>query len=365
MKSGSVKHEQQQDTLGFVFAWPLAGVTEKPLLLAASLSAFSVDYFHPGAEKIFLVPESEVLAANEQLPVWVRDLVTIKGMAHPERFRDNYFRSRWIKTHAFLSLRRNTILLDADTLMVASVNHNDIAGVDCVGAAQDRVAVNFEEIYYRKDAQALFAKSGWLWPRSCDDVYFNTGVIVYRHCPEAERFAKCWESYWAEFVEHTGLHFDQAAFNRVAASLKSVAELPVAYNCPVVILPSLSTDAKVYHYYSSGSRLECLRSHLMGAALAEAVDRNDFSPNGLRKRLANGRHPYVTSGEPSRAYRDSGQSAFYVLARLAELPAEAGQWTMSSAKQARSRLRSSTKMLPSPIRRLGRFIRERFVLNND
>jgi hypothetical protein len=243
--------------------------------------------------------------------------------------------------------------------MVAAVNPSELARVKSLGAARDRVAVDFEEIYYRKAAQRLFTRAGWAWPELCDEVYFNTGVIAYRHGAESEAYARHWESSWAEFVENTGLHFDQGAFNRVSSELRCVSELPVAYNCPVVILPSLARSARVYHYYSSGTRLESLRSHLMGAMLARSLENPNFSPSQLRRHLHKGRHPYVSAGMPSRAYRDSGQVLLFFRARISELPVEVAQLILSTFRKLRSEFRHSVKALPLPIRRIGRFVRDR------
>lgn len=346
------------EPLGFTFVWPIAGVVNKALLHSAALSAYSVHHFHPHDPKVFLVPEFELSEVETQLPQWAKNFVVLKGVCTPDWIQNHSFRSRWIKTHALGILRRDSILLDADTIMVAPTDLMDLARVCALGAAWDRVAVDFKEIHYRKNAKNLFAGAGWAWPEFCDKTYFNTGVIVYRHCVESEAFTQEWELTWMEFVKNSGLHFDQAAFNQVSSKRRTVSELPEGYNSPVVILPSLAKNAHLYHYYSSGTRLELLKNHLMGVMLAKSLEDPDFTPNELRKRLDNGKHPYVSVGMPSRVYQDSGQKVFFIRARISELPADAAQLMRTIFATLRSKVRHAVKFLPLPARKFGRFVRD-------
>jgi len=345
----------------FAFAWPIAGAEDRALVHAAALSAFSVHHFHPEAEKIFLVPESEMEHAGTAIPPWARELVSIQPVSPPDVFHDRLFRSRWIKTHALRLLSRDVILLDTDTLMVAPVSSPELDEVDAIGVARDRVAADFKEIDYRKGAQELFARAGWKWPTMCNDRYFNTGVIAYRHGAAGLDFAETWESTWWEFVESTALHYDQAAFNYAFSQGECVSELPVSYNCPVVILPSLAADSRIYHYYSSGTRLENLRCHLMGAMLARSLQDSRFSPDRLRKRLIRRRHPYVSTGLPARAYRNSRQPILFLRARISELPGDAAHGISKAARALRSGFRHSVKSLPPSLRRFGRSVRDRLT----
>ena len=223
-----------------------------------AVSIASVHYFYPLAEKLVVLPHDEQSSFWNHAPKWAASLIRLLPLEVTTESHSPLVRSRWIKTHSLGALQTDAVLLDADTLMVGHLKCETL--FDAVGAARDRVASNFQEFEYLTGAQNKFKEAGWDWlPKH--RTHYNSGVITYRNTSTGRMFAEAWPEAWEDFLLKTGTPYDQPAFNLTVHSLECCEELPVAYNAPVAILPSSSVEAKIYHYYSTGTTVDQLFHH--------------------------------------------------------------------------------------------------------
>jgi hypothetical protein len=334
-----------------VFAWPLAGVSDRALVHLACVSALSVYIFYPNARRIFLLPAGEKDAFDCFVPSWAVGLAEVRELPVPAEFGSDLEKSRWIKTHSLMHLSCDALLLDADTMMVRPMDASHIR-FESVAAARDRVAVDFVEFEYLDAAKQSFEMSGWTWPESANRKYFNSGVIAYRNTTAGRKFAEEWPKAWFDSLARTGRPYDQPAFNKVVAELNCCTELPVAYNAPVVILPSTAPTAKIYHYYSSGKRVEQLTVHAMGQLVGMSLSLPNATRKKMTKAVRDVRKPFVAIGVPSRAYQMAQQYDLFVAAKCIEIAHGVPSVVRAACLKTRSALRRGFARLPRLLQNL-------------
>lgn len=158
------------------------------------------------------------------------------------------YRSRIIKTSIREHIEGDFLFIDCDT-----ITQRSLEGIDCldceVGAVPEshlRVA-DFCDSLFQVHQKRL---STFDLDLKGEDLYFSSGVILSRDCPDSFDLYNAWSSNWKMGLEK-GLWADQPALakaNHDAGHI--IKEIPGTYNCILFTQPTFAEDSHILHISS-------------------------------------------------------------------------------------------------------------------
>jgi hypothetical protein len=172
------------------------------------------------------------------------------------------FRHRWIKTQLCRYVEGNTLYIDADTLVrgsLADLHHL----VSEVGAVANHNGATLSEQVWSGDRKIFERMS---WPRNFH-TYFNSGFFFFKPCPRVREFFATWHELWLTGVSATGQLRDQPSLNSsIVLSRVEMKVLPSTFNAQLAMSWNRSSQAIVWHFYSSQGEGENSFGHLVKVA---------------------------------------------------------------------------------------------------
>ncbi|UBF30097.1 hypothetical protein K9N68_38615 (plasmid) [Kovacikia minuta CCNUW1] len=190
-------------------------------LEAAVISAFALRQLEPDLPIVLLTD----FAGVERLGLeWFN--ITVKRIVLPEVWRlPDAMESRLVKT-SLLELVEfdETLYLDADVLPIQPIQpiwEFLQAGAIALAVDVNRTLAQCDHVGAEEKAYTLQRCSG-------DTVQFNSGVMLWRRCPQVLGLFETWKEEWLRFQRQ-----DQLALLRaIQARAIPVIELPEVYNFP-------------------------------------------------------------------------------------------------------------------------------------
>lgn len=153
--------------------------------------------------------------------------------------------SRWLKTGLRDYLQGDILFLDTDVIVRDDIGclwscDSDLGGVpDC----------NAKGVYFSPFEETEYPRMGWRLPHHGS---INTGVLFWRDTARTHRLAKRWRECWLKYVEATGAHFDQIAFNHVVDDLHfDITFFSSRFNAQGRKNPAHFLDAAIWHFMAS------------------------------------------------------------------------------------------------------------------
>ena len=172
-------------------------------------------------------------------------------------FESRLYKTRLNKFSPFAT----TLFLDNDTIVRAPIDDIWSAVQEtAIAAAVDiqeqvgmaiRSAVHFKQLSREEEQRTR---------EMCrqDQIYFNTGVLLWKASDEADRFFACWQEEWEQFRQR-----DQFAFARAVARTNTrVTILPRKFNFPVLkeLKEDEAAEGTILHFWMPPKRSIMLRS---------------------------------------------------------------------------------------------------------
>ena len=157
------------------------------------------------------------------------------------------FRNRFVKTQMRRHLKGPFLYLDADTLVLKSLDeifscNSSVAAVSNHNGPANPCQIFDEEL-------AVFYRMGWPIPKN---YYINGGVLYLSDKDESHSFCEIWHAKWRAASKLTGTHFDQPSLNSALnESSPDFLLLNERYNAQVNICPGSARGAAIWHIYKS------------------------------------------------------------------------------------------------------------------
>lgn len=200
--------------------------------------------------------QTDVLASSTVSPA-AAPAATITAVPPADGFASRQYKTQLNRLSPF----RDTLYLDTDTVVIGRLD-----GLwKCLERAPVGLAYDFNRTLGK--AIEVHAKLGHHEPeeisqtlRTCSGSipYFNSGVIVWRACAEANRLFSAWHEEWRRFQGR-----DQLALIRAIARTQTpIAALPLRYNWPVTryFQPHELRNIRILHFWQK-PKLDFLRMH--------------------------------------------------------------------------------------------------------
>jgi len=169
---------------------------------------------------------------------------------------NNVFRNRHIKTRLGTLVRGPFLFLDSDTIIRGDISaifnfNGNVAGVP------NLCQKTIEKQVWDQDLKTL-KKMNW---KIRNDYYVNGGVLFCNPTRSTFNFYNSWHSKWLQSNEKLKLYRDQPALNSaIYDSNIRLNILPNIYNAQFRGNPSVSNNAKIWHYYTSAQKSEPVTS---------------------------------------------------------------------------------------------------------
>ena len=179
-----------------------------------------------------------------------------KVMKIPTPNGNNVFRNRHIKTRLGTLIRDPFLFLDSDTIIRGDISaifnfNGDVAGVP------NLCQKTIEKQVWDQDLKTL-KKMNW---KIRNDYYVNGGVLFCNPTKSTISFYNSWHSKWLQSNKKLKLYRDQPALNSaIYDSNIRLNILPNIYNAQFRGNPSVSYNAKIWHYYTSAQKSEPVTS---------------------------------------------------------------------------------------------------------
>lgn len=214
------------------------------------ISSFSVKHNNPDAHITLVtdnISNAEITDDRTNALKYIDEKIVVQT---PELGKKS--RSRWLKTSIRQIVKGDYLFIDTDTIITG-----DISEIDNVGGNICAVLDRHLSLDRNQRGEAIIKqckRSGWK-PEEKDFLYFNSGVMFVKDCPEAHELYKKWHEIWESSYKR-GIDIDQPALglaNRQVGYM--IKELNGTWNCQVLGNGlRYMHDAKVLHYYNSDSR---------------------------------------------------------------------------------------------------------------
>lgn len=153
-------------------------------------------------------------------------------------------RSRLLKTGMRSFLEGDFLYIDTDTLIERPLDPIDAVPGPLAAVAD--LHCRFPDHPHRTATINLCRRADF--DASGEEVYFNSGVMLVRDCPQAHEFFRLWREYYLKGYEQ-GLRQDQPTLAQANASMgHPMQELPGFWNCQLQHGVRFLRDAYVVHY---------------------------------------------------------------------------------------------------------------------
>lgn len=160
------------------------------------------------------------------------------------------FRSRSVKTRLRSLVVGKFLFLDCDVFVRGDLS--EVFALDCdIAGAPNHSRELFADQVWEQDL-AMLDEMGW---EIGNDVYINSGVMLYGDTEVARALAEDWHRRWSESSTGRNYYRDQPALNSALHAVRPrLAILPDRFNAQIVAAPRVAVDATIWHYYSSADR---------------------------------------------------------------------------------------------------------------
>ena len=214
------------------------------------ISSYSVKKHNPDAHITLVtdnISNAEITGDRSNALKYIDEKIVVQT---PELGKKS--RSRWLKTSIRQIVKGDYLFIDTDTIITKSISEVDSLDIK-IGAVLDR-HLPIDKNQRGDDIIKQCKKSGWE-PKEKDFLYFNSGVMLVKDCPEAHNLYNKWHDIWQHSFEH-GIDIDQPALglaNRQAGYL--IKEIDGTWNCQVLGNGlKYMHSAYILHYYNTDSR---------------------------------------------------------------------------------------------------------------
>ena len=218
------------------------------------ISSYSVKQHNPDAHITLVtdnISNAEITGDRVNALKYIDEKIVVQT---PELGKKS--RSRWLKTSIRQIVKGDYLFIDTDTIITKSISEVDSLDI-IIGAVLDR-HLPIDKNQRGDDIIKQCKKSGWE-PKEKDFLYFNSGVMLVKDCPEAHNLYNKWHDIWQHSYEH-GIDIDQPALglaNRQAGYL--IKEIDGTWNCQVLGNGlKYMHNAYILHYYNTDSRTNLL-----------------------------------------------------------------------------------------------------------
>ncbi|TVP75355.1 MAG: hypothetical protein EA353_14075 [Puniceicoccaceae bacterium] len=279
------------------------------------ISVYSAKRACLGSRIRCIVSKDEVAELKSMTPPILQGVVEWVPVQTPDG--SSAYQSRWIKTQLVKWLDGTSLYMDSDTLVVRSLNWDELSSFSFATVLNRLSNQDLEEIPCRIDDIDLFDAAGWEWDPKLDGFYRNSGVMYIRPDQKVHEIFSAWHQKWLEFVGLTGRYLDQPALNVSLLEHGWDEQMGDEWNAPVRVLPASARGALIYHYYSSVG-MSAVGSFTLFGKLVQMMQEGGFNAAEADNLLARGK-VYVGMGGRIKAYWLAGQYVFMFRAILTKL----------------------------------------------
>jgi hypothetical protein len=209
------------------------------------ISAMSVRLNCADCRIVIVCDESSAVAlrmSGHRLMSVVDDVISV-----PTPSGSAGFRNRYVKTRLREAVTGPLLYLDADTLVRGSLDYFHSIEAD-VASAPNHSGAGIPADMPGCECD-VFRQVGWELPQQ---YYVNGGVHFFADNSRVHAFFDKWHAKWQECSRITGKHFDQPSLNSaLSESDLQFSWLPNEFNAQIHARPSVTRDAKIWHFYSS------------------------------------------------------------------------------------------------------------------
>ena len=164
----------------------------------------------------------------------------------------NIQRSRILKTTIPEHISGDFLFIDCDTIICDNLStiNSILPDIKVAAVLDGHVPLSehkHKDYFIKREKKLGFSAS------KKTGVHFNSGVMLYRDCPESREFFKKWNELWTWCFTEKHDHHDQPAFNEASLECGAIIkELDGIWNCQLSQggLAYLA-KAKIIHYFSS------------------------------------------------------------------------------------------------------------------
>lgn len=164
----------------------------------------------------------------------------------------NIQRSRILKTTIPEHISGDFLFIDCDTIICDDLSsiENNLKDAKISAVLDGHVPLSehkHKDYFIKREKKLGFSAS------KKTGKHYNSGVMLYRDCPESKKFFKKWNELWTWCFTVKHDHHDQPAFNEASLECGTIIkELDGIWNCQLSQggLAYLE-NAKIIHYFSS------------------------------------------------------------------------------------------------------------------
>ena len=223
----------------------IACAPDKYYLEQGVIAAFSARTNNPDAEIVLIVDDkTDDLITNSRKEIL--EFISQKIVVPFDEECTMMYRSRWIKTSVRDLVDGDFLFIDSDTLVLKPLDEVD--SFTCLmGAVPDShlPVKDFGESLLKATKKKVAATGLDI---EKEDLYFSSGVLFVKDCPETHKFYEEWHSIWLKNTEH-GVGIDQpslALANIAAGHL--LERIPDGFNCVMYTEPDFAKDSSILHF---------------------------------------------------------------------------------------------------------------------
>ena len=250
----------------------------------AYLSASSLKRVHPDARTVLVTDEATAgsLAAHwEKLHECFDELrpVSVPGGTP-------MFRSRTIKTTLRQMISGDYIFLDADTLVIRSLDPLWTNPADLAMALEQNSTLDDQRPPYY--TRGVYETMSWPFPPAA---YVNSGVMLVRDTPRVHKLFATWHALWREQIGKSDRTEDQES---LAHALQSLGIMPTLLsrddNLLILVHPRITRSVRIVHFQATAvwSPDSFVFTHLLRQVAA-----NQPIDWGVLDRCLREEHPWV------------------------------------------------------------------------
>lgn len=223
----------------------IACAPDKYYLEQGVIAAFSARTNNPDAEIVLIVDDkTDDLITNSRKEIL--EFISQKIVVPFDEECTMMYRSRWIKTSVRDLVDGDFLFIDSDTLVLKPLDEVD--SFTCLmGAVPDShlPVKDFGESLLKATKKKVAATGLDI---EKEDLYFSSGVLFVKDCPETHKFYEEWHSIWLKNTEQ-GVGIDQpslALANIAAGHL--IERIPDGFNCVMYTEPDFAKDSSILHF---------------------------------------------------------------------------------------------------------------------
>lgn len=219
------------------------------------MSIFTLRHYMSNAQIYVLVDNKTASSLNkENKRDALKDLNVNIVVVDFEDSKSNIERSRILKTTLPTHISGDFLFIDCDTVIcedftsVEKILENE--DIKIASVLDGHVLLNehkHKDYFLKREKRLNFTAT------KQTNRHFNSGVILYKDCPESLNFFKKWHELWAWNFKNKKDHHDQPSFNEASFRCDNILrELSGEWNCQLSQggLYYLK-EAKILHYFSS------------------------------------------------------------------------------------------------------------------